>query len=348
MGCEVVTETLKAVTSGRHITREEARETIKAMLGGGVNDALIAGMLVALKMKGESAQEIAGFAEGMRDVQVSIKPRAGLLVDTCGTGGDGKGTFNISTAAAIIAAAAGATVAKHGNRGVSSRCGSADVLRELGVNIDISPEKVSECIEEAGIGFLFAPIFHPAMRRVMDARRSLGVPTVFNILGPLTNPAGARAQVIGVSRQELVGVIGEVLCELETERAFVLHGKDGMDEFSLASETVVCEVHGGERTTYTVAPEELGVKRCDQHELAGGGPSDNAAIIKEVLMGAPGPCADVVAANAGFALVAGGAAESVPEGVRLARRAVETGEAMRRLERLIAVSNGGMCADVSG
>jgi anthranilate phosphoribosyltransferase len=343
---DTVVETLKTVTSGRQIPRDEARRTVRAMFEDDVGDALIAGLLVALKMKGESAQEIAGFAEGMRDVQVSIEPGAGLLVDTCGTGGDGKGTFNISTAAAIIAAAAGVPVAKHGNRGVSSTCGSADVLRELGVDIEMSPERVTECIERVGIGFLFAPTFHPAMRHVMGARRSLGVPTIFNILGPLTNPAGAKAQVIGVSREELVGVIGEVLCELDAEHAFVLHGADGMDEFSLASETVICEVRSGEKARYVLAPEDLGFARCAPGELEGGGAAENAAIIRGVLAGESGPRADICAANAAFALVAGRKACSPADGVRLARRVIDDGSAMRRLEMLVEFSGGAGGEDV--
>lgn len=338
MACESIVDTLKSVTSGRHIPRDEARRTVRAMFENDVGDALIAGLLVALKMKGESAQEIAGFAEGMRDVQVSIDPEARPLVDTCGTGGDGKGTFNISTAAAIITAAAGVCVAKHGNRGVSSRCGSADVLKELGVDIEMSPERVTECIERVGMGFLFAPTFHPAMRHVMGARRSLGVPTIFNILGPLTNPAGAKAQVIGVSREDLVGVIGEVLCDLDAEHAFVLHGADGMDEFSLASETVVCEVRSGERTFYILAPEDLGLRRCAPGELAGGGAALNASIMMGVLSGEAGPRADICVANAAFALVAGGKGDSPAEGVRLARRAIDDGSAMRRLQMLVEFS----------
>jgi anthranilate phosphoribosyltransferase len=342
-----ITETLKTVTAGRHIPRGEARATVKTILEGSVDDAAIAGLLVALKMKGESPQEIAGFAEGMRDVQVSIRPRVDRVVDTCGTGGDGKGTFNISTASAFITAGAGVPVAKHGNRGVSSRCGSADVLSELGVDIGMSPERVKECIELVGIAFLFAPTFHPAMKRVMEARRSLGVPTIFNILGPLTNPAGARTQVIGVSRKDLVDVIGEALCELEAVRAFVLHGADGMDEFSLVSDTFVCEVRAGKKTTYTMSPEDLGMTRCSQEDLAGGDAGENASIIRDVLRGNGGARADICIANAAFALVAGGAAEAPAEGVDLARHALKSGAAMQKLEMLAAFSTGEESTDVS-
>ena len=334
-------ETLEKITRGRHIPREEARRTAKAILSGEVPDCAIAGLLVALKMKGESVEEIAGFADGMRDMQVSVSPQAEPLVDTCGTGGDGKGTFNISTIAAIIASASGVAVAKHGNRCVSSSCGSADVLEYLGVDISMEPERVKSCIEQVGIGFLFAPTFHPAMKRAAEARKALGVPTIFNILGPLTNPAGAGARVLGVSREELVPVIGEVLCELEIERAFVLHGRDGMDEFSLVAETTVCEVQRGNSSSYVIAPEDIGLSRCEPGELLGGDAERNASIFEEVLSGQRGPRFDISVANAAFAVLAGGMAESLNEGVRMAQQAVESGDAIRRLEMLVEFSKDG-------
>ena len=333
--------TLEKITGGQQITRTEARRTAKAILAGEVPDCAIAGLLVALKMKGESAEEIAGFADGMRDMQVSIRPQAEPLVDTCGTGGDGKGTFNISTVAAIIASACGVAVAKHGNRCVSSSCGSADVIEYLGVDINMEPEMVKSCIEQVGIGFLFAPTFHPAMKRVMEARKALGVPTIFNILGPITNPAGAGARVLGVSREELLPLIGEVLCELEIERAFVLHGRDGMDEFSLVAETMVCEVQNGKASSYVISPEDIGLRRCEPGELLGGDARRNALIFKEVLSGREGPRLDISVANAAFAVQAGGIADSLAEGVRMARHAVESGEAMRRLEMLVGFSKDG-------
>lgn len=347
MGGTALARALEEVSSGRDMARPAARMAAREMLAEDVGDALIAGLLVALKMKGETAQEIAGFADGMRDVQVSISPKAGPLVDTCGTGGDGLGTFNISTAAAVVASAAGVTVAKHGNRGVSSGCGSADVLCELGMDIDMSPGRVTECIESVGMGFLFAPVFHPAMRRVMGARRSLGVPTIFNILGPLTNPAGAGAQVVGVSRRDLVGVMGDVLGELGTRHAFVLHGTDGMDEFSLTGETVVCEVRPGSRSEYVLAPEDLGLRRCRPADLACEGPAGSADVIRGVLAGYAGPQADACVANAAFALVAGGAAGTPAEGVELARESVESGAARGKLQRLVEFSRERGDEDVS-
>ena len=344
----MITETIARLTDRQDLSRDEARRTVREILGGDVSDAAISGLLIALKMKGETCEEITGFAEGMREVAVPIRPDSGNLVDTCGTGGDRKGTFNISTAAGFIAAAAGVTVAKHGNRSVSSRCGSADVLEELGVEIAMDPERVRECIDTVGIAFLFAPTFHPAMRRVVEARRSLGVPTVFNLLGPLVNPAGARAQVLGVSRSELVPLMGEVLAGLGTERAFVMHGSDGMDEFTLAGETTVCEIADGRTSRYVVTPEDLGLDRCRPGDLTGGDAGRNASIIRDVLSGAEGPCLDISVANAAFAVVAGGKADSLKEGVERARRAVESGEAARRLEALVEFSRHGGEEDVSG
>lgn len=344
----MITETITRLTEGRDLSRDEARRTVKEMLGGDVSDAAISGLLIALKMKGETCEEITGFAEGMREIAISIRPDSRNLVDTCGTGGDRKGTFNISTAAGFIAAGAGVTVAKHGNRSVSSRCGSADVLEELGVEIAMDPERVRECMDTVGIAFLFAPTFHPAMKRVVEARRSLGVPTVFNMVGPLVNPAGARAQVLGVSSREMVPIMGEALVELGADRAFVLHGNDGMDEFTLTGETTVCEVADGRLSRYTVAPEDLGFDRCRPGDFEGGDAALNATIIRDVLAGAAGPSLDISVANAAFAVVAGGKADSLEDGVRLAREAVESGEAARRLEEMVEFSRDGGGEDVPG
>ena len=337
----VIRSAIDKLACGGHLSRSEAHEAALAILEGEVPDALIAGLLVGLKAGGETAEEVAGFVEAMREVRVSISPRAEMLVDTCGTGGDRKGTFNISTTSGLIAAAAGASVAKHGNRGVSSGCGSADVLEALGVDIAMAPDAVSACIEQVGIGFMFAPGFHPAMRRVMGTRKALGTPTIFNILGPLTNPAGARAQVLGVNRPELVPLVAEVLSELGTGHAFVLHGDDGMDEFTLAAETMVCEVAGGGFKSYVLEPEDLGLRRCDPGAMAGGSPGENAETLRLVLGGTEGPRLDVCLANAGFALAAAGVASSVREGVGLARDAVGAGEATRVLESLVAYSREG-------
>lgn len=338
----MLSDAIDKLAAGGHLDRDEARRAAETILGSEVPDAAIAGLLVALKCRGETVEEIAGFSEGMRSACLSISPDVGTLVDTCGTGGDGRGTFNISTTAGIIAAACGVSVAKHGNRGISSRCGSADVLEALGVDIAMEPEEVRRCIEEVGIGFMFAPAFHPAMKRVMDARKALGVPTIFNILGPLGNPAGARRQVLGVNRRELLDLMGGVLRELGCEKAFVLHGADGMDEFTLTDETMVCEVGGGSVREYALAPEDLGLPRCTLEDLAGGDAVEGAGIVRDVLAGNGGPRLDISIANASFALVAGGASGSLAEGVEAARRAVESGEAALVLERLVEFSNGGV------
>jgi anthranilate phosphoribosyltransferase len=331
-------ETIDKVARGEDLDRDEARRAALEMLGGGVSDSVIAGLLVGLKTKGETEDEIAGFAQGMREVKVGIRPARSRLVDTCGTGGDRSGTFNISTAAAIIAAAYGVPIAKHGNRSVSSRCGSADVLEALGVNMELSPEGVRECIEVVGIGFMFAPAFHPSMKVVMGARRDLGIPTIFNILGPLTNPAGARAQVLGVNRLDLVGVIGRVLRSLDCDRAFVLHGMDGLDEFTLTGETAVCEIDGPSSREYVLSPGDIGCSEARPGDLVGGSAATNASLIRGVLSGEEGPALEVCIANAAFAIVAGGRAESLEEGVADARRAVASGEAARVLERLVSYS----------
>lgn len=335
---DMLRETVLKVARREDLGRDEARRAALALLGGEVPDSVMGGLLVGLKTKGETEDEIVGFAQGMREVKVSIAPSVETLVDTCGTGGDRSGTFNISTAAAIITAAAGVPVAKHGNRGVSSGCGSADVLEALGVEIAMKPEDVKACIEEVGIGFMFAPAFHPAMKRVMQTRRDLGVPTIFNILGPLTNPAGARAQVLGVNNIRLLPVMGRALNSLGCARAFVLHGRDGLDEFTLSARTAVCEVDNGNLREYELAPEDLGLSRAEPAEVAGGDAARNAERIREVLLGRQGPALDICLANAAFAIVAGGLAKTPAEGVALARRAVQSGKAQTVLERLVSYS----------
>jgi anthranilate synthase/phosphoribosyltransferase len=338
---EELRDALGKLAAGGHLDRYEARHAALAMLAGDAPDAVIAAILIALKVNGETGEEIAGFAEAMREVKVSLSPKAERLVDTCGTGGDGMRTFNISTTAGIIAAACGVSVAKHGNRSVSSRCGSADVLEALGVDIGMSPDRVCECIDSVGIGFMFAPAFHPAMKRVMETRKQLAMPTIFNILGPLVNPAGARAQVLGVNRADLVPVVGRVLAELGCERGFVLHGMDGMDEFTLTRETAVCEVRSGSALGYVLTPEDLGLSRRSPELFAGGNVRENARITREVIAGREGPHLEMSVANAAFAIIAGGASESLREGLAMARSAVEEGRAARVLERLIEFSNNG-------
>lgn len=338
----MIARMIDKVASGERLTRSEARDTMLTLMRGEASDAQIASLLTALKVRGETAEEIAGFAEGMRESAVTIKPEVSPLVDTCGTGGDGLATFNISTAAALIAAGAGLYVAKHGNRGVSSPCGSADVLETLGVNIDLETEKVRECIERIGIGFLFAPHFHPAMRHVMRARREMGIPTAFNLLGPLTNPAGAETQLLGVGSREKAALMARALADMGARRAMVVHGEDGMDELTTTSPTLVWEVCEGDVTSYSVNPEELGIPRAQLRELRGGDAAENARIIREeVLSGRPGPRRDIAVINAAAALTAAGAAGSIEEGVGMAELSIDSGRALAKLGELDEFSNGG-------
>jgi anthranilate phosphoribosyltransferase len=329
---------LARLLDGGHLQRHEARELMERVMDGAVPPVQLAGLLVALKSRGETVAEITGFAEAMRAAAVTV-PVDGLeVMDTCGTGGDGARTFNISTATALVVAALGIPVAKHGNRAVSSRCGSADVLEELGVAIDLEPAAVAALIREVGIGFLFAPSLHPAMRHAMPVRRELGVRTVFNVLGPLTNPAGARRQLLGVYDAALCSPLAAVLGQLGSARAFVVHGAGGLDEVSPCGETHVAELQNGRVTTFTFTPEDAGVARCDARDLAGGTPAENAALIRGILAGETGPRADAVALNAGFAAVAAGRADSPAEGVAQAREALADGRAAGLLARLTEAS----------
>jgi anthranilate phosphoribosyltransferase len=334
-GAETIRAAIGRLTSGEVLDREEAREVMLCLMRGEASDAQIAALLMALKMRGETAREIAGFAEGMREAATTIRPEVDSLLDTCGTGGDGLRTFNISTAAAFIAAGAGASVAKHGNRGVSSPCGSADVLEALGICIELVPEDVRTCIEEVGIGFLFAPRFHPAMRHVMRARREMGVPTAFNLLGPLTNPAGAEAQVLGVGMHDKAPLVAHALTEMEVARAMVVHGEDGMDELSTTTTTLVWEIGPGGVDFYRFDPGDLGITHADLRDLAGGDAVENARIIAgEVLAGIRGPRRDIAALNAAAALVVAGKAEDLREGFALAERSIDSGAALGKLEEL--------------
>ena len=340
-GENVVTEAIARVTRGEELTREEARRVMERIMAGEATDAQIASLLTAIKMRGETAEEIAGFAQAMRQAASNIRPNVSPLVDTCGTGGDGQGTFNISTAAAFIAAGAGVYVAKHGNRCVSSSCGSADVLEALGVKIDMEPEKVKACIEEVGIGFLFAPRFHPAMRHVMRARREMGIPTAFNILGPLTNPAGADAQVLGVGSREKAPLVARALAEIGVRRAMVVHGEDGMDEITLTSPTLVWEVEEGEVREARLDPRELGLQGAAREDLRGGDAEENARIIREeVLAGRGGPRREVALLNAAAAIMVAGKAGGLKEGLEMAAVSVDSGAALRKLQELVEYSNG--------
>ncbi len=338
----MIVPTISKLLSGESLERTEARSLMLLLMKGEATDAQLGALLVALRMKGETAEEIAGLAEGMREAATNIRPSRHPLLDTCGTGGDRLHTFNISTAAAFIAAGAGVSVAKHGNRAVSSTCGSADVLEALGVCIDLEADRVRACIDEIGIGFLFAPRFHPAMRHVMTARRELGIPTTFNILGPLTNPARATAQLVGVGIPSYGPIIAEALREIGIERAMVVHAQDGMDELTNTSPNSIWEVYGGDMREYILDAGELGIIGAAVDQLAGGDGGFNAAIIRdEVLAGAPGPRREVAVLNAAAAIYLADQAADLREGVELARLSIDSGAARAKLEQLIDFTSGG-------
>jgi len=335
----MIQQALQRVLDGHDLARDETREVMGEIMAGEATPAQIGGFLVALRAKGETPDEIAGCAEAMRAHVLAVRPRRDDLVDTAGTGGDGARTINISTAAALVAAAAGAAVAKHGNRAVSSACGSADVLEALGFTLEQPAERIEQSIDELGFGFLFAPSHHPAMRHAAPVRKELATRTVFNVLGPLTNPAGARAQVVGVYSEELVRTIAEVLATLGARRAFVVHGAGGIDELSPAGPNLVAEVVEGTVRERTLDPEaELGVPRCDVAELRGGSPAENAAAVRAVLDGADGGRRSAILLNAAGAIAAAGHAADLREGLELARAAVDSGAAAERLEQLVSFS----------
>lgn len=315
---------------------DEAAAAFEIIMRGDATPSQIAGFIVALRMKGETVEELTGFARAARAMATPIEVD-GALLDTCGTGGDGLATFNISTLAAIVAAACGVRVAKHGNRAASSLCGSADVLEQLGVKIDLQPDGVARCIKEAGIGFLFAPIFHPSFRFAGVPRRELGVRTVFNVLGPLCNPAGARYQALGVADAPLAGKMAEVLVRLGVERAIVFHAGDGMDELSVASPSLVIEIDG-QRKEYQLDPAELGLRHAPVESMRGGGPEHNARLARDVLGGEQGPRRDVVLLNAAAALRAAGQAKDWKEGLGLAAEAIDSGRGGEVLERWATIS----------
>jgi len=327
-------EAIARAVARDNLSVEEARHVMDIIMSGGATDAQIGAWMTALRMKGETVEEITGCALAMRSHAHRIRPRASVLVDTCGTGGDGAGTFNISTAAAFVVAGAGVPVAKHGNRSVSSRCGSADVLEALGVEADAPPEDVERAIESIGLGFLFAPRFHQAMKHAVGPRRQVAIRTIFNVLGPLTNPAGATAQVVGVYSSELTEPIAEVLGRLGVQSALVVHGLDGMDEISLSAPTQVSHLQDGSVRTYTINPEDAGLRFAEREALLGGDAATNAKIIEGILRGEPGPRRDVVLLNAAAALTAAGAVTDLKEGVALARDVVDSGKAGRILEQL--------------
>jgi anthranilate phosphoribosyltransferase len=339
----MIQEAIARTVTGRELAPHHATRVMLEVMRGEATDAQIGGLLAALRMRGETASEIASFARAMDGFAVRVTAEAdGTLVDTCGTGGDGANTFNISTAAAIVAAGAGVPVVKHGNRSVSSRCGSADVLEALGARIDLPPETAAGILVEAGLVFLYAPVYHPAMRHVAAIRQEMGIRTVFNLLGPLLNPAGAEAQLLGVYDPALVGPIAEALADLGRKRAFVVHGS-GLDELTTTGPSTIAALDGGGVETYTLSPEDLGLTRVPLAALAGGNPEENARIITDLLSGEGGAAREVVLLNAAAAIVLGGMAPDLDRGVSAAERAVDSGAALDRLERLIRATGGEPC-----
>ncbi len=333
----MIREAIATLISGRSLSMDEAASVMEEIMAGEVTPAQFGAFVTALRLKGETVDEIAGMARTMRAKAVAVTV-AGPVVDTCGTGGDGLSTFNISTTAAFVVAGAGLKVAKHGNRAMSSQCGSADVLEALGVRLELSAEQVQRCLQEVGMGFMFAPSFHPAMKYAAAPRREIGIRTVFNILGPLTNPAGARAQVLGVADGSLVEKLALVLQSLGCHHALVVHGEDGLDEITLSGKTQVCELKDGRIESYSVSPEDFGLAGAGLDSLRGGTAEENATLLRNILAGAPGPQRDVVLMNAAAALVAGDRVPSLEPGIDLASQALASGQALAKLEQLIEFS----------
>jgi anthranilate phosphoribosyltransferase len=335
----MIKEALLRIVGGGHLSVKEAEGVMREIMEGRATPAQIAAYLTALRMKGETVEEITGSALVMREKAVRIRSNDPRLVDTCGTGGDQMHTFNISTAAAFVVAGTGVRVAKHGNRSVSSTCGSADVLKALGVSIEIPPEKVEDCVNEVGIGFLFAPLFHGAMRHAVAPRQEIGIRTLFNILGPLTNPAGAAIQVVGVYSSELADRIAQVLMNLGSLHCFCVWGHDGLDEITITAKTKICEAKEGKVTCYHVEPKDFGMPTGSLKDIRGGTPEQNAGIIRDILNGQKGPKRDIVLLNAAPALVGAGKARTLQEGVLRAAESIDTGAAAEKLEALRKATN---------
>jgi len=331
--------TLDTLADGNDLTEDEMVASMTAIMQGEVADSQLATFLTALQAKGETVAEIVGAARVMRAKAEKLDIKSTSLVDTCGTGGDGADTFNISTASALVTAGAGVTVAKHGNRAVSSRSGSADVLKCLGVNLDANLATVERCVDEAGLGFLFAPLMHKAMKHAAGVRKKLGVRTIFNLLGPLTNPANAQAQVLGVFDVKWVQPLAEVLCGLGCSRALVVHGSDGLDEITLTGVSQVAELKNGEVTSYNLDPAELGFDYCTSADLKGGTPEENAAIIQGILNGEKGAKRDIVVLNSAAAIYVSGKADSLEQGARLAVNSIESGKARDKLKDLCRITH---------
>ena len=323
----------------QNLTLDEAENVMNYIMEGKATNAQIAAFLVSLRLKGETIDEITACAKIMRSKSSAINPKVKYLVDTCGTGGDNSGTFNISTAAAFVVSGTGVSVAKHGNKSVSSKCGSADVLSALGVNIELSPKEVEKCIEEVGMGFMFAPMFHPAMKHALAARKEIGIRTVFNMLGPLTNPANAQSQLIGVFNPELLNMFAEVLKNLKVQHALIVHG-NGLDEITICGKTKVCELKNGIITEYEINPSDFGFKISSMDELKGDSAEENAKIIIEILNGIKGPKRDIVLINSAAALLTTGIVDNLKDGIELAKKSIDSGNALEKLNELIKFSNG--------
>ncbi len=333
----MIKEAIAILVSRQSLTVGQASEVMEEIMRGTATPAQVAAFATALRLKGETVEEIIGLAKAMRANAISVQIKE-PVVDTCGTGGDGSGTFNISTAAAFVAAAAGVKVAKHGNRAMSSQCGSADVLEALGVKIDLNAAQVKKCLTKVGIAFMFAPAFHPAMKHAAVPRREIGIRTVFNILGPLTNPAGASAQVLGVASDSLVRKIAQVLQGLGCNHALVVHGSDGLDEITISGKTRICELKGSRINSYAIGPQDFDLPIASSDSLKGGSIHENATLLRDILAGALGPRRDVVLMNAAAVLLAGDRAKTLRQGISLAREAIDNGSALAKLERLIQFS----------
>ncbi len=335
----MIREAIKTVISGGSLSKKEANAVMDEIMVGEASPPQIAAFLVAEHMKGETYQEVAGFAESMRAKATHVSIKAINAIDMCGTGGDGAGTFNISTVASIVVAAGGVTVAKHGNRSVSSKCGSADLFEKFGVEIHLTAEQMGACIDQAGIGFLFAPILHPAMKYAIGPRRDIGVRTVFNMLGPLCNPSGVKRQVLGVFNLEAAKLIAQVLLELKSEHVIIIHSEDGLDEVSMYAPSTIFEVKHGEIKEQTIGPEDFGLKTYKNEGVVGGTPDENLQIANAVFSGQKGIARDFVVVNAACGLVVGGAASGLIEGAKLAQELLDNGSAQRKIEQLKKVSN---------
>ena len=334
----MIKEAIAKLVEGIDLTQQEAEAVMGQVMEGEATPSQISAFLTALRIKGETVEEIAGCARAMRSSAIKVITRPGQLVDTCGTGGDGAATFNISTTVAFVAAGAGLSVAKHGNRAISSRCGSADLLESLGVKIDLGPKEIARCIEEVGIGFLFAPRLHPAMKHAIAPRREMGIRTIFNLLGPLTNPASATTQLIGVYHPQLTETLAQVLSLLGSHHAMIIHGADSLDELSTSGTNKVTQLTNKEITTYHLDPLSLGLPQANLEQLRGGAPEENARITLSILRGEGGPGRDVVLLNSAAVLVAAEKAPNFKAGISLSAEAIDSGEALKKLEQLIRIS----------